>query len=459
MGTSPVTKLLERMRRSALLPEEVAQTDGQLLEAFVRLRDSPALEALVRRHAPMVWGVCRRALANHYDAEDAFQTTFLVLVRKAASIRSRELLANWLYRVAYMTSRKAKQRAAIRSAHETQPGTMPEPAVAPHEPGCGPDLRDVLDEEVGRLPDKYRVAVVLCDLEGRGRSAVARQLRLPEGTVASRLARGRALLAKRLTRRGVDLSAAALTAALPRQAVSGAVSAAVLAKAKAVTLLAAGEGTAAGAISAEVCTLTQGVLKAMALAKQNTVGLVLVLAALMLSGGMVTYQVLASPRINEPAVPVPDINQYGSEADARRVAEKRVAEVAAAQFAAMPGIPEVRQQLVDLTWNEAAAKQNPARLPEGCACGSLEAKLDRKKGQWTVRGVYEIHGLDPKAFEVDWQLVVKYSPETRRCELVDEGPRWFTAKGEVPPPVQCILHPVESGLRPIAKKVATGGGQ
>jgi DNA-directed RNA polymerase specialized sigma24 family protein len=101
MPTDVLSEVLHHLRGSALLREGAEPTDAQLLEAFVRRRDRQALEDLVRRHAPIVWGICRRALAKHHDAEDAFQTTFLVLVKKAASIRSPELLANWLYRVAY----------------------------------------------------------------------------------------------------------------------------------------------------------------------------------------------------------------------------------------------------------------------------------------------------------------------------------------------------------------------
>jgi len=112
MATSPLIEFRHHLRHSLFLREGADQTDGQLLEAFIRQRDSQALEGIVRRHAPMVWGVCRRTLANHHDAEDAFQATFLVLVRRAASIRSRDLLANWLYGVAYKTAGKARQMAA-----------------------------------------------------------------------------------------------------------------------------------------------------------------------------------------------------------------------------------------------------------------------------------------------------------------------------------------------------------
>src|SRR5262249_55366981 len=119
MTSNPLIEFLGRLHQS-FLGEEGELTDSQLLEAFIRRRDSEALNCLVRRHALMVWGVCRRTLANHHDAEDAFQATFLVLVRRAASIRSRQLVVNWLYRVAHKTACKARQMAAIRSGREKQ---------------------------------------------------------------------------------------------------------------------------------------------------------------------------------------------------------------------------------------------------------------------------------------------------------------------------------------------------
>jgi DNA-directed RNA polymerase specialized sigma24 family protein len=131
MTANPVNEFLQHLRRVELLREAETQTDGQLLEGFVCRRDGMALEALVLRHAPMVWGVCRRLLPNQHDAEDAFQTTFLVFARKAASIRSRELLANWLYGVAHQTARKARQTAAKRQAREKQVAVMPEPKGGP----------------------------------------------------------------------------------------------------------------------------------------------------------------------------------------------------------------------------------------------------------------------------------------------------------------------------------------
>ena len=137
-------------------------TDGELLARFVRSRDQEALAALVRRHASMVWGVCHRLL-NHHDAEDAFQATFFVLVRKAAAVPS-QALANWLYGVARQTAVRVRATAAKRGEREAQVLNMPEPTEVRDA-----DLPRVVDEELSRLPDHYRGVVVLCDLEGMTR--------------------------------------------------------------------------------------------------------------------------------------------------------------------------------------------------------------------------------------------------------------------------------------------------
>jgi RNA polymerase sigma factor (sigma-70 family) len=264
----------------------------------------------------MVWGVCRRNLANHDDAEDAFQATFLVFLRKSASIRSRELLANWLYRVAYKTAGKARQMAAKRRTREEQVEVMPEPPVQPpYEDEFGPELREQLDQELSRLPDKYRIAIVLCDLQGRSRPEVAQELRLPEGTVGSRLARGRALLAKRLARRGLTLAATSFAAVCSQQAASSAVPVALLTNTiEATSLLAAGHAVAAGLISNQVTPLTEGVLQALAVAKHKTVGVVVVLAALVLGGGAFAYHRVAGQEA-KPAPPAEPIEEPSAEAD------------------------------------------------------------------------------------------------------------------------------------------------
>src|SRR5205823_8675279 len=169
MATSQMSEVIQHLRR--VLRDGAGLADGQLLEDYLSRRDEAALAALVRRHGPMVWGVCRRVLRNHHDAEDAFQATFLVLVRKAASIVPREMVANWLYGVAHQTALKARATAAKRKGRERQVTQMPEPAVT--EQDLWTDLLPLLDQELSRLPDKYRSVIILCDLEGKTRKEAA----------------------------------------------------------------------------------------------------------------------------------------------------------------------------------------------------------------------------------------------------------------------------------------------
>src|SRR5215467_11039789 len=166
MATNKMRKVIQHLRRTVLLRDEAGLTDGQLLECFVEHRDEAAFAALVKRHGPMVWGVCRRLL-NEHDAEDAFQATFLVLVRKAASIVPRERVANWLYGVARQTALQARRTAARRRVREKQVTAMPEPAVV--EEDLWRDLQPLLDQELSCLPEAYREVIVLCDLEGMTR--------------------------------------------------------------------------------------------------------------------------------------------------------------------------------------------------------------------------------------------------------------------------------------------------
>jgi RNA polymerase sigma factor (sigma-70 family) len=279
MGTNRLGEVIRHLGGRELLHEGADLTDGQLLERFLSRRDDSAVAALVRRHGPMVWGVCRRILRGYHDAEDAFQATFLVLVRKAASIRPREMAANWLYGVARQTALKARAMAAKRRARARQVTQMPEPARV--ERDLRRDLEPLVDDELARLPHKYR-AVVLCDLAGLTRAEAARQLGVPDGTVAGRLARARALLATRLARRGLGLSSAAVAAALSPKAASAGVPAAVASVTiKAASLSAAGHAAAGRLISAQVAALTEGVLRSMLLTKLKTATVILLLAGLL----------------------------------------------------------------------------------------------------------------------------------------------------------------------------------
>jgi RNA polymerase sigma factor (sigma-70 family) len=243
-------------------------SDGQLLDRFVVRRDSASLEALVRRHGPMVWRVCRRVLRDHHDAEDAFQATFLVLARRAASVTPRDRVGNWLYGVAYQTARKARATKAKRWRREGQVPGAPEPQATP--PAARNELADLFDHELSRLPDKYRAPIVLCELEGKTHAEAAGQLGWPIGTVSGRLSRAKALLAKRLTRRGVSVAGVPFAVLLaPSQAAASAVVPAPLLSStvKAASLFGAGRAAAAEGVSSGAAALTNEVLKAMLLSK------------------------------------------------------------------------------------------------------------------------------------------------------------------------------------------------
>jgi RNA polymerase sigma factor (sigma-70 family) len=297
MPTRQTSKVNQHLRRAVLLRDTAGLTDGQLLECYVGSREAAAFAAIMRRHGSMVMGVCRRVLCNHHDAEDAFQATFLVLVLKAASIVPREMVGSWLYGVAYNTALKAKAISNRRRCRERQVKEMPEPQAV--EQDLWHDLQPLLDQELSRLPHKYRLPVVLCDLEGKTYKEAARQLGCPQGTLSARLARARVMLAKRLSRHGVAVWSGVLAAVLSQGVASASVPTSVVSSTiKAASLFAAGQMGAGGAVSVEVIALTKEVLKTMLLTKLKIAATVLVVLAVLGAGAVaLTPQVL----VDKPA--------------------------------------------------------------------------------------------------------------------------------------------------------------
>jgi RNA polymerase sigma factor (sigma-70 family) len=298
MTTARLDRVVQRLRTLAGGGD---LTDGMLLETFVRRKDEAAFAELVRRHGPMVMGVCRRILGNEPDADDAFQATFLVLVRRAHVVRPRGLVGNWLYGVACRTAREARRAAAKRRLKEAKAMPRPEPAEQVWE-----ELRPLLDQELARLPDRYRAPVVLCDLEGKTRKEAALQLGWPEGTLHSRLSRGRAMLARRLTRRGLGLSAGAAAVVIAGGARAACVAPALgLSTIRAAMAVAAGNA-AVGAASAKAAALTEGVMKAMLLTRLKILTAVLLaLTAAGIGAGVFTSRLNAqTPPPRAKAAPV-----------------------------------------------------------------------------------------------------------------------------------------------------------
>jgi RNA polymerase sigma factor (sigma-70 family) len=282
MAADPVSKVLAHLHHSVLPGDSACLTDGQLLECFLARRDAAAFEALVRRHGAMVLGVCRRIVGHSQDAEDAFQATFLVLLRKGESVRPREAVGSWLHGVACRTALRARTVQVRRRTREKQVRDLPELAAKEEENRA--ELWPVLDQELSGLPEKLRLPIVLCDLEGRTRREVARQLRVPDGTLSNRLEKGRRLLARRLARRGVTLSAAAAGVLLAQEAAATTLPTSLAAATVQAAAGAAVGPLSTGLISASVVSLTQEVLRAMFLNKLKIV-LVFLVAALLASVG------------------------------------------------------------------------------------------------------------------------------------------------------------------------------
>jgi RNA polymerase sigma factor (sigma-70 family) len=269
MVNAPIEVVLRQVRRLAAGEGVAGATDGQLLERFSARQEEAAFAALLHRHGPMVLGVARRVLRQQQDAEDVLQATFLVLARKAGSIRKRESVASWLHGVAYRLAVEATGQRARRQAHERQAGTMRHKRT--NREGVWQELEEALDQALSSLPEKYREAVVLCCLEGKTQEEAARQARCPLGTVRSRLARGRELLRQQLARCGVPLSAGALATFLAASAAPAALPVAVLGDIVRASLQTAPGKAAAGIVSRRVTALMEGATKVMMLTRAKSV--------------------------------------------------------------------------------------------------------------------------------------------------------------------------------------------
>jgi RNA polymerase sigma factor (sigma-70 family) len=302
MAGDRIRNVIRYLRRVSAPAGGPGESDAHLLERFVTHRDESAFELVVWRHATMVLGVCRRVLGHAQDAEDAFQATFLVLARKAADVARYRSPGGWLYTVALRVALRARARRAARTARESP---FEEPLAADPDPlseAAGQEVRRLIDEEVSRLPEKYRVPFVLFHLEGRSTAEVARELGCPVGTVESWLTRARERLRIRLARRGLTATPGLLATLGPQQP--------SLAQAAAVVraVLAASHGVA-GAVSAEAATLADGAVRVLGMGQmKGTVAVLLLGIAAVATAGLATTwprsaEVPAQPDVAEEARP------------------------------------------------------------------------------------------------------------------------------------------------------------
>jgi RNA polymerase sigma factor (sigma-70 family) len=281
--------VLQHIRRLTGMRRATQPPDAQLLERFLAQREEAAFADLVRRHGPMVLNVCRGILRHEQDAEDAFQATFLVLARKADTIRQPEAVAGWLYEVAHRVAVKAQADAARRRAQERK--AIPIAAADPTLDITVREFQRVLHEELRRLPEKYRLPLVLCYLEGRSQEAGATQLGWSKGTFRGRLDRGREQLRRRLAARGVALSALLCATAVSSKAATEALVDSVARSAVRSTV----GGTAAGALTPRVALLAEGVTRAMTTSKLKVTTAVLLAVGLVAAGaGVLAHQALAA---------------------------------------------------------------------------------------------------------------------------------------------------------------------
>jgi RNA polymerase sigma-70 factor (ECF subfamily) len=328
MPAGQLEGVIRHLRNVARQHEGAQVGDAELLERFIAHRDHRAFELLVHRHGPMVLGVCKRVLGNEADAEDAFQATFLVLVRKATAIIPRTQVGNWLHGVAHKTALKAKAMVLRRRVKERQAGAARGRNATDD---TWESLLEVLDGELNALPEKYRAPIILCDLEGLSYREAAARLRCPQGTPSGRLTRARALLARRVARHGAPVTAATLAALLARDGSASIPPSLKAWTTRAGAILAAGKKLTEGVVSSKVTSLAEGVLKMLLLSKLKRVtGGLLLLAAAVAAGWTCAATVSAragvqgddgAPRTEEASRAPADTIRATNRADEPREAE------------------------------------------------------------------------------------------------------------------------------------------
>jgi len=277
MESQSLPTVVRRLRQVAAPPAGDG-TDAELVGAFTVRGDTRSFERIVRRHGPMVLGVCRRVLRDATDADDAFQATFLVLIRRAGSLRQPDRLGAWLHQVAHRTARKLRAIRLARHARETELSDLG--IGEPPADTVWRELRPVFDQELDQLPEKLRLPAVLCFLEGHSKREAARTLGWPEGTLAGRLQQARERLRVRFTARGLTLSAGALAAAL----FEGVGSAALPERLLTSTIHLAATGSAGAVASAGVRALADGVSQAMVMTKLKALAATVLIAGILGTG-------------------------------------------------------------------------------------------------------------------------------------------------------------------------------
>ncbi|HKA54581.1 MAG TPA: sigma-70 family RNA polymerase sigma factor, partial [Candidatus Binatia bacterium] len=378
---------IRKMGGTLVARGDAGLSDTQLLEQIrTGTEETAAFEAVVRRHGPMVLGVCRQVLRNEADAEDAFQAIFLTLSQKASSIQKHASVGSWLYGVAHHVATNLKRSLARRRSHESRGGTAsvadPLSAITVRE------AQEILREELARLPEKYRSPLVLCSLEDLTRDEAARQLGWSVQTLKTRLEQARNLLLRRLAARDLGLSGALAASLFCAQSAKAAVSGVLLnSTVKAATAIAAGQGAASGVISARVAALTGAAMKKMSIIKLKLVTAAL-LAVGILGAGVagLTYRVLAeqpgAPTILQANGDKPKADEEKRQQDQQNASGKAEGERKTAADQSPVGKP-ADAPAPKLVWAEKATLKLPGKTVRSVAV--VGGRLAVGTGQGDVR--------------------------------------------------------------------------
>ena len=413
----------------------VGLSEGALLDRFVGHRDEAAFEAIVARHGPMVLGVCRRALRDSGDVEDAFQATFLILVKKAGQIRDRDGLVPWLYGVARRVATRARTDAAKRRDRERAGATVEAESAPPDADRR--EFRAVIDEELNRLPEKYRTPILLCYLEGLTHEEAAAQLRWPVGTVRSRMAWARDRLRDRLTRRGLALPALlAGTAAASEAGASAVPSPLFTSTIQAAMALAAANGSTTAIVSATVASLTLGGLQTMSGTSLKMVAATFVVACGVTGGVAVVARPPDGPvkdADREPRIKTVDERFVSQGLDRVRMLDRNIQELETSiseqkedRRKLLLGIQNVRTGLPVGSAKTPAAEEPAAKVVDG-----------------EIAIIDQLRAIDS---EVDDLRRKMDGANTRRDDLMKRLQMQRTSpRPEVSPPAPATTPPIPSG--------------
>jgi RNA polymerase sigma factor (sigma-70 family) len=407
MVTTQYPAVLRHIRNLAGNSTVNEQTDTALLGAFLSRNDQQSFEALVWRHGPMVLRVCQRALGDIHDAEDALQATFLVLAKRAASIRKTQSLASWLHGVAYRmatdirkaTARRRKRELAVKEIHQ------PDPAFT----AAWKEIQILLDDEIERLPARYREPFILCCLENKSYAEVARLLGINEATLGTRLSRSRKILQRCLTRRGVSLATVLAVAAIGTDSASAAsMRSLVVPTAKAAVRLAAGQASVVTSISARVTSFVQGADQKMLLKTCKTCKTAILL---LLSTGLVSFGVLQAIRTYAAAA-------EPGQSDLRETSENEPTQP-----------PQVATEKANDVVNVRGRVLDPDGKPYAGAKLYVGGLADRNDGPDQIRAVSEVNGCFQ--FNFPKALVAKIDRNESVYQILASAPGfgcdWVTA--------------------------------